>query len=92
MKNEAEIEKIANQEQKVSNVKTYLIILFFLISAAVIVIFFSVLFNRDINDKYITKILATFISYAVLLAGGYLYNRALSKKLDKLWNQKKSLF
>lgn len=92
MENEAEIEKIANQEQKVTNLKTYLIISFFLISIIVIIIFFSSLFGHLHDQMSATKILIMFIVYVVLLVVGYFCNKALSKKLDKLWDQKKSFF
>lgn len=91
MKNEKEIEKIYNQEQKVSNLRTYVRISFFLVSAVVIIIFVSVIINHAGGKLPAVKILVTLIVYAVSLVIGYLYDWILSKKLDRLWNQKKSL-
>jgi len=40
----------------------------------------------------ITRIIITLSFFAITLLAGYLYDRQLSKKLEKLWKQKKALF
>jgi len=92
MKNEEAIGIIIHQEQKVSNLKTYLIISFFLISIAALIIFISVVADYAGDKSSAIKILVTFIVYAVLLVAGYYYNQSLTKKLDRLDDQKQLLF
>lgn len=91
MKNEVEIKKIVKQEQKVSNTKTYLIILFFIVSIVVIISFFVIIRSQAVSEVRGAQILTMAIVYKVLLIAGYFYNRALSVKMKKLWNQRQSL-
>lgn len=93
MKNEEAIEQIVSQENKVSNQKTYLWVAFFLVSLAVGVIVFMTLKNyHSGSEKSAVIILTTYTVYALLLFAGWFYDRYLSKKLERLWNEKKLLF
>lgn len=98
--NENEIEKIANQEKKIVLTKTYLWLSFFPLSVFVFWTFIKAVMESSANSEFdikqdqmaVTKIIITLSLFAVALVIGYLYNKKLSKKLDKLWQQKKALF
>jgi len=98
--NSKEIERLASQEAKICNQKWYLGASFF--PAIIIVIWIYVraimeavnnpVFDIKHDQMAATKILITYSLFAVALVIGYLYNQKLSKKLDRLWEQKKALF
>ena len=98
--NDKEIERIANQEQKVLLAKMYLWVLFFILSALVFWTFVKAVMESMANPAFdikqdqmaATKIIIALSLFAVALVIGYLYDKKLSKKLDKLWEQKKALF
>ena len=97
--NEKEIKKIADQEQKIVLTKWYLEASFFPLIILVIWVYIKALmtpaanpiFDMKHDQMVATKILITFSLFAVALIIGYFYNLKLSKKLDRLWEQKKAL-
>ena len=98
--NKKEIEKIANQEKKVLLTKTYLWVSCFILGIFVIWIYVKAVMESMANPAFdierdqmaVTKIIITLSLFAVALVIGYLYDKKLSKKLAKLWEQKKALF
>lgn len=92
-----EIEEIVKQEAKISNKKWYLKASFFLVSALVILIYVLAVKEALAKDDLLSdqvalvKIIVTLSVFAGLLIVGYFYNQKLSKKLDKLWEEKKKM-
>jgi len=94
MKNENQIEEICRKEGRVQQTKKWLGILFFVAAAIMAVIYYNAL-SAPITDNgkaAATQILISLSTFAGLIIAGYFYNRFLSKKLDRLWEQKKLLF
>ena len=100
MKNEKKVEEICRQEKKLLAIKEWLVVSFFLASAVVVWVYISALMDRAADpllnieqDRVVaTKIITTLFTFAVTIIAGYLYNKALSKKLDRLWEKKSVLF
>ena len=94
MKNENQIDAICRKEGKIQQAKEWLGILFFVAAAIVAVICYKAVTApiADHGETAVITILITLSTFAGLLITGYLYNRFLSKKLDRLWEQKKLLF
>jgi len=98
--NEKEIEKIANQERKIVLAKWFIGASFFPLIIAAFWIYIKAITEPVVNplldiehDQMVaTKIIFTFSLLAALLIIGYFCNWELSKKLDRLWEQKKTLF
>lgn len=92
--NKKEIKEICSKESKVQLVKEWLNILFFLAAAIVAVVHYKVLSvpTTDHGKSAVTVIIITLSVFAGLIIAGYFYDRFLTKKLDKLWEQKKNLF
>ena len=99
-KNEKEIETIYLKERKVLAIKEWLGILFFLLSIIVAAVYIKVLLTpvedplltMEHDRKALVIILVTLSVFAVAIIAGYFYNKALSRKLDRLWIEKTSLF
>ena len=94
MGNKNQIEEICCKESKVQLKKEWLGILFFVAAVIVAVIYYKA-FSAPIADHGVAAgktILIALSTFAVLLIFGYFYNGFLSKKLDRLWEQKKLLF
>jgi uncharacterized membrane protein required for colicin V production len=94
MKNENQIDEICRKESKVQLTKEWLGILFFVAAAIVAVIYYKALSApiADHGEAAAITIIITLSAFAALLISGYFYNGFLSKKLDRLWEQKKLLF
>lgn len=99
-KNEVMIAKIAGQETKICNLKSYLATMFFPVSIVVIWIIVKAIMSHG-DDELLTlehdraiavKIIITLSAYATTIITGYLCDKMLSKKLDVLWERKKALF
>lgn len=99
-KNIEKIEVIYLKERKVLAIKEWLGILFFLLSIIVAVVFVKALSIPEVDPlltmehdrKVVIIILINFSVFAFSIVAGYFYNKALSKKLDRLWVEKSSLF
>jgi len=91
--NEEKIREIYHKELKIQLIKDWLVILFFLACGIVAAIYCGTLFLTVAVDgkAAAVTILTTLIIFSGLLISGYCYNKFLSKKLDKLWDQKKLL-
>jgi hypothetical protein len=96
---EKEIEKICKKEGKILATKEWLCAAFFL-SAVITAIVYLKSLSEALNSSLgidgdraaVVKIIIAFSVFAVSIIAGYLYNQLLSKKLDRLWEQKKALF
>ncbi|ETB64052.1 MAG: hypothetical protein O210_OD1C00001G0534 [Parcubacteria bacterium RAAC4_OD1_1] len=94
------IDKICHKENRILAIKEWLGILFFLTSIIVIITYFKVLsipiqnYASSIDrDRAVAVIILVDLSiFASMIIIGFLYNKALSKKLNLLWEQKKRLF
>lgn len=100
MKKEEEIAKICRKESRIILIKECLIFLFFLTGAFVFWVFIKSV-SSPAADPFTTleydrlamvRIIITFSIFAILVVAGYFYNKALTKKLEKLWRQKLTLF
>ncbi len=96
-KNEKQISEICYKEDRVKLIKEWLRISFFILSTVVImlmVIFAGTAKDQSIGDQRmaVIKIIVTLLTFALLIIAGYFYDRFLSKKMDKLWEEKKALF
>jgi hypothetical protein len=94
MRNQVEIEKIANQESKTCNQQMYLQIDFFLIPILFIWRFIHVVSGTDSDNGQTigASIMIQYFIYVALLCGGYLLYKLLGRHLDQLWEKKKLLF
>jgi uncharacterized membrane protein len=99
MRNLVEIGKIAEKEQKVCLRKEWLNVLFFVVSFIAVSIIVKMLTQVGMNklsfteeQNIATNIIITYLSYSAILISGYMYNKKLSKQLDKFWEAKKALF
>ncbi|HBA37023.1 TPA: hypothetical protein DCZ15_04105 [Candidatus Falkowbacteria bacterium] len=94
MKKETKIDEICRKENKVQLTKEWLRILFFVTAAIVAIIYCKALSTPiiDHGETAAITITVTLSAFAALLISGYFYNGFLSKKLDRLWEQKKLLF
>ena len=95
MKNEKEILEICKKERNVILKQQWLVTLFFIAAAAVIGIICCKALTAPIADHGEaagTTILATLSVFAGLIISGFFYYKFLSKKMDRLWEQKKLLF
>ena len=92
--NEEKISEICGKEKQVLNIKNWLITLFFLAAIIVALIIIKSLFttNLDHGQEAVTNIIITLSIFAISIIAGYLYGQRLSKKMDKLWEQKKEFF
>jgi len=93
------IEEICRKEGKVVAAKEWLGVLFFLASIIVAWIFIKALSTPVTNPllvmkhdaMVVEKLLITLMTFTVAIISGYLLNWTLSKKMDRLWKQKKAL-
>ena len=95
MKNEKEILEICKKERKIILKKQWLVTLFFVAAAVVIGIICCKALSAPVGDYGEAAGLAILITlsiFASLIISGFFYYKNLSKKLDKLWEQKKLLF
>ncbi len=94
MKSENELKEICDKENKIQSIKDCLNILFFAVSAIVAVICCQSITAQTVDHgkTEVITIIVTLSIFAGLLISGYFYSKFLSKKLDKLWEQKKLLF
>jgi hypothetical protein len=102
MKNDYQIDKICLKEGKIMLIKEWLGVLFFVAAIIVAIVYYKAIsFAVNVPDPLFAMkydrisgaiIIITLAIFAGLLIAGYLYNRALTKKLDKLWERKKLLF
>ena len=99
MRNQVEIGKIAEKEQKICLRKEWLNVLFFVVSFIAVSIVVKMLTRVGMNElsfteeqNVATNIIITYLTYATVLIAGYVYNIRLSKQIDKLWETKKALF
>lgn len=95
--NEEEIKKIVEKEIKIGNQRWFLGFSFFLISLLVTWSCFSSIKSAVTSDPWLNmqqdqiamiKIIVTLLLFVILLTIGWFYNRSLSKKLEKLWEEK----
>jgi D-alanyl-lipoteichoic acid acyltransferase DltB (MBOAT superfamily) len=87
------ITEICDKKNKIQSIKEWLEILFFAISAIVAVICYQSITAQtaDHGQTEVITIIVTLSAFAVLCISGYFYSQFLSKKLDRLWEQKKLL-
>jgi len=100
--NEEKINAICQKEGKVQQTKEWLGVLFFVAVIIVAIVYYKAIsFAVNVPDPLLTMkydriagatIIITLAIFAGLLISGYFYNGMLSKKLDRLWEQKKLLF
>ena len=97
MKNENQINEICRKESKVQLMKEWLDVLFFVAAIIVAIVYYKAISFAVTPDPLLTMkydqiagaaIIITLSIFVCLLISGYFYNRFLSKKLDKLWEQK----
>lgn len=102
MKNENQINEICRKEGRVRLTKEWLVILFFIAIIIVAIIYYKAIsFAVTVPDPLLTmeydriagaRIIITLSVFVGFLITGYCYNMFLSKKLDRLWEQKQLLF
>lgn len=102
MKNKEKINEICRKEGNVQLMKEWLGILFFVAVIIVAIIYYKAIsFAVTVPDPLLTMkydqiagetIIITLTVFAGLLIAGYFFNKFLSKKLDRLWEQKQLLF
>ena len=98
MKNQKKINEICRKEGKVQLIKEWLGVLFFVAAIIVAIIYYkAVSFAVTVPDMKYDQIagetiIITLTVFAGLLIAGYFFNKFLSKKLDRLWEQKQLLF
>lgn len=91
MDNQEKINEICKRERRVSVIKEWLVIAFFLTCFAVVLLIVYFMFTNN-NQETPKNIINVLISFAVILFFGFAYNNSLSKKLNRLWEEKKELF
>lgn len=89
-----QLKEVCEKENRVQQMKEWLNILFFVASAIVAVICYQSITAQTVDHgkTEVITIIVTLSIFAGLLISGYFYSKFLSKKLDKLWEQKKLLF
>jgi uncharacterized membrane protein len=98
--NEEKIDEICHKEGKVLIIKEWLGVLFFVAAIVVAGVYIKALslpVSNYVSDMERDRVAATVIiiclsAFAATITAGYFYNQLLSKKLDRLWEQKKLLF
>ncbi len=91
--NEKKVEEICRKEDKIKVIKEWLVVLFFLAAVMVGIVFYigiSASTNDNGKTAEITMLIAL-VTFAGLIIAGYIFNKFLSKKLHRLWQQKKLL-
>ena len=91
MKNEEKLAEICKKEEKILLKQQWLVLLFFVAAAVVVGIICYVFVAIDYGDVAAIIILITLSVFASIVISGYFYDKSLSKKLDRLWEQKKLL-
>ncbi|MFZ4632479.1 MAG: hypothetical protein ACOYL8_04775 [Patescibacteria group bacterium] len=97
--NEEKLDEICRKEAKVLATKEWLCALFVIAAIVNAVIYLNALSKAvnpligiEADQAAATTIIISFSVFAGLIIAGYVYNQALSKKLGRLWNIKKTLF
>ncbi len=91
MNNQEKIELICKQERKITVIKEWLIVAFFLTCFAVALLIVYFIFAQT-NEEAPKNIVYVLIVFAASLFLGFAYNNNLSKRLNRLWEEKKELF
>lgn len=91
--NEKKIDEICHQEGRIQQAKEWLIVLFFLVIILMAAIFYKALSAPVVDNgkAAVITIIITLSVFAGLLISGYFCDKFLSKKLDKLYEQKQLL-
>jgi len=91
MNKEEKIDEICRKEDGIQKVKDWLVVLFFFAAIAVVVVSYRAL-SASVNDHGKTAVVTMLVALSVfagVIVAGYFYNKFLTKKLNKLWEQKK---
>ena len=90
MNNQEKIELICKQERKIVAIKEWLTVVFVLACFASPLLIVHSIFTQA-NEEAPKNIVYVLIIFATSLFLGFAYNNKLSKRLNRLWEEKKEL-